>query len=149
MLRLLFALGPSAALHSTYTSLLISQTPAVCQLILTFSKSITPLSKVSVPANLYCAQTYTHTLTQYYTLTLQKKVNERESLSSVSLGFCQLQMMEYKFHLPHFTVLCLPALSICSHTSHAVRSGHALSLSRVRLAHFPDLSAGVCPRMLY
>lgn len=78
MLRLLFALGPSAALHSTYTSLLISQTPAVCQLILTFSKSITPLSKVSVPANLYCAQTYTHTLTQYYTLTHQKKVNERE-----------------------------------------------------------------------
>lgn len=86
MLRLLFALGPSAALHSTYTSLLISQTPAVCQLILTFSKSITPLSKVSVPANLYCAQTHTHTHThtQYYILTHQKKVNERESVICVS-----------------------------------------------------------------
>lgn len=66
MARLLFALGLSPALHSTYTSLLISQTPAVCQLILRFSKSITPLSKVWVPANLYCS---THIYTE--------KVNER------------------------------------------------------------------------
>lgn len=73
MARLLFALGPWVALHSTYTSLLISQTPAVCQLILTFSKSITPLSKVSVPANLYCAHTHILSHTLYYILAHQRK----------------------------------------------------------------------------
>lgn len=132
MLRLLFALGPSAALHSTYTSLLISQTPAVCQLILTFSKSITPLSKVSVPANLYCAQTHTHTHSHTILHTHTPKKGKWERVCHL----CFWASVSYRWwntsFICHTSLSCvsLPCLSALTH----------LKLSTLDMpGHYPGL----------